>query len=65
MSETDSCLYCGFPRREHSYNGACYGLCGQFVEFSAKEAAVEIERLKAENEKLREALGIRAIGAAP
>lgn len=26
------CAQCGFERREHHYNGACYGLCGEFVE---------------------------------
>jgi hypothetical protein len=25
------CANCGHPRTEHSYNGACYGLCGEFV----------------------------------
>lgn len=28
----DRCGECGFPRKEHSANGACYGLCGEFVE---------------------------------
>lgn len=27
----DRCVHCGFPFKEHSYNGACYGICGQFV----------------------------------
>jgi hypothetical protein len=27
----DRCSNCGYPQREHSYNGACYGLCGQFA----------------------------------
>ena len=26
------CSTCGFPRSEHHYNGACYGVCGDFVE---------------------------------
>jgi hypothetical protein len=30
--DTDLCADCGKARREHSYNGACYGLCGEFVE---------------------------------
>lgn len=25
-----TCKRCGWERREHSYNGACYGLCGEF-----------------------------------
>jgi hypothetical protein len=28
----DKCAACGLERREHSYNGACYGLCGDFIE---------------------------------
>jgi hypothetical protein len=32
---TDKCAKCGHPRKEHSYNGACYGLCGEFVECSS------------------------------
>lgn len=27
----ERCARCGYPRKEHSYNGACYGLCGEFV----------------------------------
>ena len=27
----DACAKCGYPRREHAYSGACYGLCGKFV----------------------------------
>jgi hypothetical protein len=34
MSEP-RCARCGYERREHSYNGACYGLCGEFVERTA------------------------------
>jgi hypothetical protein len=30
-SSTDRCAECGHPRAAHSYNGACYGLCGKFV----------------------------------
>jgi hypothetical protein len=30
-SSTDRCAKCNYPRAEHSYNGACYGLCGEFV----------------------------------
>jgi hypothetical protein len=26
----DRCVACGWDRKEHSYNGACYGLCGEF-----------------------------------
>lgn len=26
-----ACAKCGHPRQEHSYNGACYGLCAEFV----------------------------------
>jgi hypothetical protein len=28
----DRCANCGHPRKEHSHEGACYGLCGAFVE---------------------------------
>ena len=27
----DACAECGFPRAKHTYNGACYGVCGVFV----------------------------------
>jgi hypothetical protein len=27
----EACANCGFSRAQHSYNGACYGLCGKFV----------------------------------
>jgi hypothetical protein len=30
-TSTDRCAKCNYPRAEHSYNGACYGLCGEFV----------------------------------
>lgn len=26
------CLRCRFERHEHAYNGACYGLCGEFID---------------------------------
>jgi hypothetical protein len=29
-AERDECKNCGYPRSEHHYNGACYGLCGEF-----------------------------------
>lgn len=28
---TEQCAKCGQPEKEHHYNGACYGACGQFV----------------------------------
>jgi sarcosine oxidase delta subunit len=31
VSLVDACASCGFERKEHHYNGACYGLCGKFV----------------------------------
>ncbi len=34
----DACARCGFPRKEHSYNGACYGLCGEFVAASGPQS---------------------------
>lgn len=27
----EKCAKCGFSKSEHSYNGACYGVCGEFV----------------------------------
>ncbi len=33
------CDKCGFPRAEHSYTGACYGLCGEFVARKSVERA--------------------------
>jgi hypothetical protein len=27
----ERCRHCGYPRSEHHYNGACYGVCGEFV----------------------------------
>lgn len=32
------CLRCGYPRDEHHYNGACYGLCGEFVPPSSENS---------------------------
>lgn len=29
---SDKCRRCGYIRAEHHYNGACYGVCGQFQE---------------------------------
>jgi hypothetical protein len=29
--QPDKCANCGFPREEHHYNGACYGVCGEFI----------------------------------
>jgi hypothetical protein len=40
---TDKCAKCGHPRKEHSYNGACYGLCGEFVECSSAGSADALE----------------------
>jgi hypothetical protein len=33
----DQCAECGHPRKEHSINGACYGLCGEFVPIAPAE----------------------------
>jgi hypothetical protein len=30
-----NCARCGFPRSEHHYHGACYGICGAFVSSGA------------------------------
>lgn len=59
------CARCGYPQREHSYNGACYGLCGEFEEAQAmtqehedwchaeiKKLSAKIERLQRINEEL-------------
>lgn len=27
---TEPCASCGLPASEHHYNGACYGICGEF-----------------------------------
>jgi hypothetical protein len=32
MTREPVCARCGYPRREHTYNGACYGVCGEFEE---------------------------------
>lgn len=38
------CQRCGHVKREHSYNGACYGLCGEFIsEPIVKESLEEIK----------------------
>lgn len=34
----DRCAKCGEPRKEHAYNGACYGICGEFVSPSPAES---------------------------
>jgi hypothetical protein len=31
-TQNDRCASCGNVRSEHSINGACYGVCGEFVE---------------------------------
>jgi hypothetical protein len=31
QSFNEGCALCGHSRAEHSYNGTCYGLCGEFV----------------------------------
>lgn len=37
------CQRCGHEKKEHSYNGACYGLCGEFIgEPAVKESLEEI-----------------------
>ena len=33
----DECIACGYPKSEHHYNGACYGLCGKFIPPPPKE----------------------------
>src|SRR6185312_3752158 len=32
MDGEKRCARCGRVREDHSFNGACYGVCGQFVE---------------------------------
>jgi hypothetical protein len=39
MGLNTKCVRCGYPEKEHSYNGACYGLCGKFVAPKADEVA--------------------------
>lgn len=29
--QDEKCVTCGFERKEHTYNGACYGICGDFI----------------------------------
>lgn len=41
MTYEPACARCGFPREEHSYNGACYGLCGKFEEAQTMESVTE------------------------
>lgn len=53
-----NCARCGFPTSEHHYNGACYGVCGEFtlereikIETSFKQGddmAVNLATLEAE-----------------
>jgi hypothetical protein len=38
------CAKCGHPRAEHSINGACYGLCGEFSAPHPAPDATEGER---------------------
>lgn len=35
--KNELCAGCGFERREHTYNGACYGICGEFVENTSSQ----------------------------
>jgi DNA modification methylase len=34
--QIDECSNCGLPQSEHHYNGACYGLCGEFAPAAAR-----------------------------
>jgi hypothetical protein len=31
LSSTDGCARCGLPKSEHHYNGAAYGVCGDYT----------------------------------
>lgn len=46
LQREPGCARCGYPRKEHSHNGACYGLCGEFVP-ALKTEASDQERAKA------------------
>lgn len=35
-----TCARCGFPKSEHHYNGACYGLCGEFIQMTITIAII-------------------------
>jgi hypothetical protein len=41
------CARCGRVREDHSFNGACYGVCGDFVEPAVRTPQAEVERLRA------------------
>jgi hypothetical protein len=62
---TDKCAKCGHPRKEHSYNGACYGLCGEFVECSSADIWVRPLATIHEGEIERVALAIERSMFAP
>jgi hypothetical protein len=38
-----NCARCGQPQSEHHYNGACYGLCGEYVAPGGNREAVMVE----------------------
>jgi hypothetical protein len=42
MSGEPKCVHCGWPFKEHSYTGDCYGICGQFVAVSAGAEVVAV-----------------------
>lgn len=53
------CAKCGQPEREHHYNGACYGLCGQYQPESVTLAtlpAVSTQETAIDVGKARDAL---------
>lgn len=56
-SRVEKCANCGFERREHTYNGACYGLCGEFQTAlqPSPSTAGEVEKLLSEWQRLEDA----------
>jgi hypothetical protein len=41
MSDDLTCARCGLPRMQHHYNGACYGVCGEFMADAMSDDKIE------------------------
>ena len=42
---SEPCARCGHSPKEHSYNGACYGLCAEWVSILPKDKKLDLSDL--------------------
>ena len=62
MTELKPCSKCGLPEAEHSYNGACYGVCGQFTPRTDGDDGELVKDLEEWAESLRMAFKAGDLG---